>query len=85
MKRYAAHYLYHPHRGYLKQPVVEVEDGRVLSIHTLSEEIEDVLWYPGVIFLFRDEKDNTWIPYLYYPFDFKTMQPVSGTQRRRLL
>ena len=84
MKRYAAHYIYHPDRGYLKQSLVEVDHGKVLNIKTLEEEEEDVEWYPGVIELVYNEACGHWIPYLYYPFDFKTMQPVAGTQRRLL-
>ena len=83
MKRYASHYLFLPERGYLKQHAIEVEAGRVVRIFPLSEEIEDTEWLPGVIVLHR-ESDASLTPFLLYPFDFTTMQPVAGTQRRQL-
>lgn len=84
MKRHAAHYVYHPEKGYLKQHVVEVERGIVLRMYPLTEEIEDVEWHPGVIVLVPENFSSRLVPYLLYPFDFKTMQPVGGTRRKRL-
>lgn len=84
MKRYAAHYVKHPDYGYLKQQVVEVDRGIALRIYLLTEEVEDVEWYPGVIELVLEESVGGLVPYLNYPFDFKAMQPVSGTQRKQL-
>lgn len=83
MKRYASHYLFHPERGYLKQYAIEVEEGHVARIFPLSEEIEGTEWLPGVIVLHR-EPDDSLAPFLLYPFDFTTMQPVAETQRRQL-
>lgn len=51
MKRYASHYLYIPDTGFLKQYVVELNEGRVVSLFRLTEEIESVEWMPGVIVL----------------------------------
>ncbi|EJX04835.1 hypothetical protein EVA_07056, partial [gut metagenome] len=45
----------------------------------------DVEWYPGVIELVPEESGSDLVAYLNYPFDFKAMQPVSGTQRKQLL
>lgn len=84
MKRYAAHYVSHPDKGYLKLQVVEVEGGIALCIYPLTEEAENVEWHPGVIELVPEESGGGLVPYLNYPFDFKAMQPVSGTRRRRL-
>lgn len=86
MKRYASHYLYVPDIGFLKQQVVELDEGRFVRFFPLTEEIESVEWMPGVIVL--SEEPNTpqlgWVPYLLYPFDFTTMQPVAETRRRLL-
>lgn len=51
MKRFSAHYLWHPRSGFLKQQVVEIEAGRVSNVFPLTEEIEAVEWLPGVIVL----------------------------------
>ena len=76
MKRFASHYLLIPDIGFIKQQVVEINDeGIVQNIFPLTEEIESVEWMPGVIVL---------LPYLFYPFDFISMQPVDGTRHRLL-
>lgn len=82
MKRFASHYLYVPDTGFLKQHVIEVEEEHVVNFFHLTEEIESVEWMPGVIELVPEE--GRLRAYLLYPFDFKTMQPVAGTQRRQL-
>lgn len=51
VKRYASHYLFIPEVGFLKQHVVELEEGFALRIFPLTEEIESVEWMPGVIVL----------------------------------
>ncbi len=86
MKRYASHYLFVPGSGYLKQHVIEVEDGYVRRMFPLTEEIEDVEWLPGVIELQLEliQEEEQWVPYLLFPFDFTSMQPVAGTQRKQL-
>lgn len=82
MKRYASHYLFLPEVGFLKQQVIELEGGFVSRIFPLVEEIESVEWMPGVIVL-CSENDKL-VPYLLYPFDFTSMQPVAETRRRLL-
>lgn len=58
MKRFAAHYLFLPEVGFVKQQVVEVTtEGVVHNIYSLTEEIESVEWFPGVIALIS-ETDN---------------------------
>lgn len=113
IKRFASHFIFLPGYGYLKQYVVGVEEGRVVSVFPLTEEIEGVEWFPGVIVLLNNEEDisegysgifqkssevleefpevfcQETFPsgisaYLFYPFDFTTMQPVGGTQHRPL-
>ena len=114
MKRYASHYLYIPNIGFLKQQVVELNEGRVIRLFPLTEEIESVEWMPGVIVLSTEQdidknreelnvsgKRSTLlhsipsevetellrsglVPYLLYPFDFISMQPVAGTRHRQL-
>lgn len=108
MKRYASHFLFLPGYGYLKQYAIEVNEGCVVGIFPLSEEIENTEWMPGVIAmlhpeqlavstLFEDaltllssvpsdieERLSDLTPYLFFPFDFTTMQPVGGTRRRLL-
>ena len=55
MKRFAAHYLFLPEVGFLKQQVVEVSpEGVVLNFFPLTEEIESVEWLPGVIVLLSE-------------------------------
>jgi len=63
MKRFASHYLYIPSYGFLKQYVVEIEDnGQVTDFFPLQEEVESIIWTPGVIRLVPYEtirgKDN---------------------------
>ena len=77
MKRFASHYLFLPGYGYLKQYVVEVDQGYAVRIFPLKEEVEDVEWLPGVIALFPEGPDGELASYLYYPFDFNAMQPVA--------
>ena len=113
IKRFASHFIFLPGYGYLTQYVVGVEEGRVVSVFPLTEEIEGVEWFPGVIVLLNNEEDisegssgifqkssevleelpevfcQETFPsgisaYLFYPFDFTTMQPVGGTQHRPL-
>lgn len=82
MKRFASHYLYLPNKGFMKQYVIEMEGGYVVNFYPLTEEIESVEWMPGVIEL-APQEDKLYA-FILYPFDFKTMQPVAGTQRRQL-
>lgn len=82
MKRFASHYLYVAGSGFLKQYVIEMEEERVVKFFPLTEEIESVEWMPGIIELVSEEDKLS--AYHSYPFDFKTMQPVGGTQRRQL-
>ena len=49
MKRFAAHYLFVPGSGFLKQYAIEIEGGYICYIFPFSEEIESVEWFPGVI------------------------------------
>lgn len=113
MKRYAAHFIFIPGCGYFKQCMVEVEQDNVMSVFPLTEEIEGVEWFPGVIALLDKrnavvEWNNVFpkqadilrefplsfgkgrflqglVPYLFYPFNFTSMQPVAGTRHRQLL
>lgn len=55
MKRYASHYLYIPGIGFLKQYVVELNEGWVVNLFPLTEEIESVEWMPGVIVLSTEQ------------------------------
>lgn len=57
MKRYAAHYLYLPGYGFLKQFVVEVHADHICSLFPFSAEIEDTEWWPGVIALVRSAEE----------------------------
>ena len=41
MKRFASHFLFLPAYGYLKQYAVETEEGSVVRIFPLTEEIEN--------------------------------------------
>lgn len=84
MKRYAAHYVYLPDKGYLKQHVVEVEQGVVVKVFPLEGEMENVEWFPGVIILSAEGEAGQYTASLYYPFDFIAMRPAAGTQRRLL-
>ncbi|KAA6350561.1 hypothetical protein EZS27_002044 [termite gut metagenome] len=62
IKRYASHYLLLPEYGFLKQCAVEMKKGRgVLCIFLLSEEMENVEWYPGIILLTEKEEDRNGI------------------------
>ncbi|MDR0658394.1 MAG: hypothetical protein LBG18_05615 [Mediterranea sp.] len=50
MKRFASHYVYTSSSGFLRQYVVEInDDGYVAALYHLDEEIESIIWVPGVI------------------------------------
>jgi hypothetical protein len=50
MRRFASHYVYTSSLGFLKQYVVEINDeGYVAALYPLEEEIESIIWTPGVI------------------------------------
>ena len=51
MKRFASHFLFLPAYGYLKQYAIETEEGMVVRLFPLTEEIENVEWLPGAIVL----------------------------------
>ena len=51
MKRFAAHLIYLPDAGCLRQMVVEMEAGRVSRLYPLTHEIADTCWLPGLIIL----------------------------------
>ena len=51
MKRFAAHYLFVPGSGFLKQYAIEIEGGYICHIFPFSEEIESVECFPGVILM----------------------------------
>ena len=57
IKRFASHFIFLPGHGYLKQYVVGVEEGQVVSAFPLTEEIEGVEWFPGVIAFLNNEED----------------------------
>ncbi|KAA6350693.1 hypothetical protein EZS27_001921 [termite gut metagenome] len=66
VKRYASHFLLLPEYGFLKQCVVEIEqEGDVLRIFPLWEELETVEWHPGVILLSEKEEDKNRITQLF--------------------
>lgn len=58
MKRFAAHYLFVPGSGFLKQYAIEIEGGYICYIFPFSEEIESVEWFPGVILLTPQEESD---------------------------
>lgn len=107
MKRYASHFLFLPEYGYLRRQVVETEEGTIVRIFQLTEEVENTEWLPGVMLLLPaadadmpefgrqrnlleamppevEEKLSSFTPVVLFPFDFTTMRPVAGTQRRPL-
>lgn len=51
MKRFAAHYVWSGKTGFQKQQVIEMEEDEVCRVFPLTEEIESVEWFPGVIIL----------------------------------
>ena len=56
MKRFASHFLFLPAYGYLIQYAVETEEGSVVRIFPLTEEIENVEWLPGAIVLLTQDE-----------------------------
>lgn len=50
--RYSSHLLFLPKYGYLKQYVVEMEEGCVKNIFPLTHEVEDTQWLPGILIVF---------------------------------
>lgn len=79
LRRYAAHYIEVPGQGFLKNRVIEVEDGRMVRVFPLQGEPAGTEWLPGVI---RVEEERQ--VFHYYPFNFDGLQPVAGTRRRQL-
>lgn len=55
-RRFASHFLLLPGLGYLKQYIIEVSDGYAASLFPLTEEMEDVEWFPGVIALLPEQE-----------------------------
>ena len=49
MKRFASHFLFLPAYGYLKQYAIETEEGMVVRLFPLTEEIENVEWLPRLL------------------------------------
>lgn len=82
MRRYASHVLFLPGQGYLKQYVVETEEGYAVNTYPLTEEIEDAEWLPGAIIL--QTVNDKLLPVYYSSFDFTAMRPVAGTPHRLL-
>ena len=83
MKRYASHFIIFPKHDCLKQHVVEVENGYVVNVFPLTEEMEDIEWRPGAIYLVQTEEKLSAV-YI-SNFDITMMQPVFGTRRKQLL
>lgn len=54
-RRFASHFILLPGQGYLKQYIVEVSDSYATSLFSLTEEMEDVEWFPGVIALLPEQ------------------------------
>lgn len=67
MKRFASHYLLVPDKGFLKQQVIEVEGEYITRIFSLTEELEDIEWMPGVIVLSREATFTTFEELLHPP------------------
>ncbi|KAA6347698.1 hypothetical protein EZS27_004852 [termite gut metagenome] len=66
IKRYASHFLLLPEYGFLKRCVVEIgQEGDVLRVFPLLEELETVEWHPGVILLSEKEEDKNEITQLF--------------------
>ena len=56
MKRFASHYVYLPSFGFLKKYVTEINDeGYVVALYRLEEEMESMIWTPGVIRLMPED------------------------------
>jgi hypothetical protein len=84
-----------PASGFLKQYVVEInDDGYVAALYPLEEEIESIIWTPGVIRLISHDCltenqiltfDKTeiattkLIAIRLYPFDFSEMKANADT------
>ena len=51
MKRFAAHYVWSGNAGFQKHQVIEMEEEKVWRIFPLTEEMESVEWFPGIIVL----------------------------------
>lgn len=56
MKRFAAHYIFIPGSGFLKQYAIEMQGEYVYRIFPCSREMESIEWFPGVILLTSQEK-----------------------------
>lgn len=81
MKRYASHFLFLPEYGFLKQYVIETEEGCVVHAFPLTEEIENVEWLPGAIVLLTPKElqecdsDSAGIPLKFPPKLLKDFPP----------
>ena len=60
MKRFASHFLFLPAYGYLKQYAIETEEGIVVRLFPLTEEMENVDFlfkiYHYVVVKYRKER-----------------------------
>ena len=60
-RRYAAHFVYVAGLGFIRRQVVEVGEGRVLSICPLAGEVEHTVWIPdGIIALWPSAAVADW-------------------------
>ena len=97
MKRFASHFLFLPAYGYLKQYAIETEEGMVVRLFPLTEEIENELKEPDTIFSLTNASRNLLITPpsfidgscglmpVYFPnFDTTTLLPAAGTRHKLL-
>lgn len=59
MKRYASHYIFIATEGYLRQGVVEMDEGRIIRLFPLTEEIENTEWLSGAILICPETLEHT--------------------------
>lgn len=57
VRYFASHFIFLPEYGYFKQYVVGIEEGEVISAFPLTEEMEGVEWFPGVIAILDKKAD----------------------------
>ena len=82
MKRFASNYIISTNNEKLRQHVVEIDNGCVIDVYPLPQEVESTEWLPGVIEL--KNSNNKIIAVHMYPFDFISMKPVVETQHTLL-
>lgn len=55
MKRFASHFVILPPDNVIKSGVVEIDNNKLVSCFSLTEEVESASWFSGIIYVSAEE------------------------------